>query len=71
MYIEELGQDFTWENTCEECFKEFECSKFIPKKIINKMIKENNDDVVHEYMGETDNNKVRICPSCRKSSGID
>lgn len=64
MYIKELEQDFTWVNVCEDCGKEFECSQHIPKKVINKMIRNENDDCVHEYMGETDNMKVRLCSGC-------
>ena len=71
MWIEKIQQDFTWINECEECFEEFECARFIPKKIITKLIKQNSDDVVFDYMAETSNPKVRICPKCKKLNGID
>jgi len=60
------GQDFTWESICEECYETFECSRYIPKRLIQQMEREGNDDCIHEYMGETSNEKVRICPKCRR-----
>ena len=60
------GQDFTWESICEECGAIFECSRYIPKRLIKQMERDENDDCIYEYMGETSNEKVRICPKCRR-----
>ena len=60
------GQDFTWESICEECGETFDSTKYIPKRKIKQMIHDGHDDCIHEYMGETSNEKVRICPNCRK-----
>lgn len=60
------GQDFTWESICEDCGAIFECSRHIPKRKIAQMEREGHDDCIHEYMAETSNERVRVCPKCRR-----
>jgi len=70
-FLESEGYEFTWETQCMECGEDFRCEKYLPAKIIRKVLEDKHDDCVHEFIGDSSNSKFMHCPKCRKELGED
>jgi len=62
----ELGYPLTFETDCQECGEYFEVQDLIPKKVLKKMMKDETDDPVFEWIGDQ---PPMTCPKCKAEEG--
>ena len=70
-FKEEHGYEFTWETYCLECGMDFRCEQYIPDRIIKKMLEKESNDVISEFIDNTEDERFHYCPDCRKELGLD